>query len=727
MSVSLKNTLGLTLLRYVFGFYFAATVVITSLQISSEYFHEKNNIFQELANFGETIESSIARSIWNYNQEQVKATLLGFNKITLVSGTKITDLEGEVFSFYGDIVDQQDSVYSSKKESDVGLGVVNKIEYDKQGKKATVFEYKFTVKHGVDNEAVGYCYIYANHAAIVGRVQHGITLIVVNALIKTMILWLLFLFFTKKIIAKPLGILSTAIKELDPNNPKDLQNNEDLDNIYCSSRDNELHTLISGFLQMRNVIEKKIDIIEQQNTTLEQRVKERTATIEEVNSELKHLSLHDPLTGLPNRNLFYDRLETLLKTSQRNHSSFIVASIDLCKFKEVNDVFGHQAGDQVLKTLSKRMHDVMRDSDTVARMGGDEFAMLLQDADASAIDVIGKKIISCAYSPVLFENNSILSGINVGFSIYPDHLEVVNEQLAYEHIDYASKLFKNADIAMYEAKQNEKGISLFTPKIKRELKRREIIVRDIEYALDREQLHVYYQPIICSMTHDVKGVEALLRWQHPELGFIPPDEFISVAERSNMIKILTVWVIKQSLKDGVLFQQQGYDFNISINLSPRLISDATFPQTVEQVIGRYDFPREKITLELTESSTMQSPDKVMAVLDRLKILGVKLSIDDFGTGYSSFSYLARLPVDELKIDRSFFVDFNENSQIIVEAMIVLAHRLQLTVVAEGVEQQTILTLIESIGCDYIQGYYFSRPIPYNELLLWLADFKLNSP
>jgi len=219
----------------------------------------------------------------------------------------------------------------------------------------------------------------------------------------------------------------------------------------------------------------------------------------------------------------------------------------------------------------------------------------------------------------------------------------------------------------------------------------------------------------------MKGVEALIRWQHPELGFIPPDEFIAYAERSNMIKKLTDWVLNRALVDGEYLQSQGYEMSISVNISGRLVSDSTFPEHLAEIIERYNYPTRLLTLELTESSAMRNPQQSMATLVGLKRLGVNLSIDDFGTGYSSFSYLARLPVDELKIDRSFLSDLDDNSQAVIEAIITLAHRLRLKVVAEGVENDSILQIVEGFGCDYIQGYHFCRPVPPEELIAWIND------
>ncbi|ODS23008.1 hypothetical protein AB835_10980 [Candidatus Endobugula sertula] len=618
----------------------------------------------------------------------------------------------------GSTTDSKTHVSRSQQEGKYGKGEISQIDYTEKGEKKTFFEYKLPIyfDHGVGEqpELIGYCYIYANQTLIFERVQYGFIIIIVNSLIKTVALWFIFLFFTRRIIAMPLSALTQATKQLDPSDQKSFRHCDKLDKIFYSGNDDEIYHLTNSFLKMRDAVIEKFDEIEQQNATLEERVKERTSTIEEVNKELKHLSLHDPLTGLPNRNLFHDRLEHLLLMAKRDNFCFAVASMDLRKFKEINDTFGHLAGDAVLKELSKRMQGAIRSVDTVARMGGDEFALLVQGVNAEAVDIVGKKIVACTYQPIIFEQQSIIAGVNIGFSIYPDHA------------NNADALYKSADIAMYTAKKNEKGIAVFTPIVNQELERREIISQGLNDAIEKEQFQLYYQPIICGKTYKVHGLEALIRWEHPKLGFIPSGEFIPIAERSNIIKLLTDWVLHQALLDSKQFEQSGYNLSISVNISGRLISDSTFNVNFQKIIQQYQFPNEKIKLEITESSMMKNPQQALKTLEQLKTLGVSISIDDFGTGYSSFSYLARLPVDELKIDRTFLKDFNKNGRVVIQAITDLAHRLELEVVAEGVENKEVLQRIQEFGCDYWQGYHFSRPIPLTQLLQWLAEFETRS-
>lgn len=715
MTISLRKSIGFRLLRYVFGFYFIVTVIVTSIQLISEYLNVKANMFRELSELSETLEDSLAKAIWNFDTEQMEANLLGISRIEIIAGTKVTNRNNEIFVVNGSAINEGSNVTALNQGIRVGKGFIQEYEYRDEYTTGTLFEYKFSIldKDAATDSAkiLGYGYIYANHTSIVSRVKYGFMLIIINSLIKTIALWFIFLYFTKRIIAKPISILTAAAKALDPNDPIKLRTNHDLDKIQYLNSQDELNLLTDSFVTMRNAVIEKIDEIEQQKVTLEERVKERTSTISEINKELKYLSLHDSLTGLPNRGLFYDRLENAIITAERENSKFAVASIDFRKFKEINDTYGHLAGDTVLKIISTRIKRNKYRIDTIARMGGDEFAMILIGIDKSNIKEVGEKIISCAYEPILFENQSIYVGINMGISFFPDNGR--NSAL----------LYRNADVAMYQAKREDSGMYLYNSEVAYVMERRDIIIQDLENAIKKEQLQLFYQPQICNSPFHVSGVEALIRWVHPTLGFVPPDEFIQLAERSNMIRKLTEWVIDQVMHDGIMMQNNGHDLNISINLSGRLINDSKFTSQLSSKMSQYDFPTNNITLEITETSAMKYPEKAIEVITELKKLGIKLSIDDFGTGYSSFSYLVRLPIDELKIDKSFLNELSQNSLLVIESIIGLAHKLGLKVIAEGVENKEVLDIVNSYGCDAIQGYYFSKPLPINDLLIWLNKFK----
>lgn len=693
MSISLQKSIGFKLLRYVFGFYFIIAVLVTSVQLVLEYINVKESMFRELSSLSETLEDSLAKAIWSFDNEQIEANLLGISKIEIVAGAKVTNLKYKVYAAKGKIITESSNIVSSNDEILVGKGSIKEYQYIDKKTTGTLFEYKFPIVNNYSNDItpkiIGHGYIYTDHSSIIDRIEHGFILIIINSLIKTVALWFIFLYFTKRIIAKPIALLTSAVEELNTKDIQSLKNNNDLDKILLINTNNELNILINSFVKMRNA------------------VIERTSTITEINKELKYLSLHDSLTGLPNRNLFYDRLNTTLRAAERDNLKFAIVSIDFRKFKEINDTYGHLAGDTVLRTISKRIYDTLYSIDTIARMGGDEFALILKGVDKSSIKIVGEKILSSVYEPILFESQSIYAGVNMGVSFFPENGR--DPELLYKH----------ADFAMYQAKREDSGLFIYNSDVAYVMERRDVIVRDLEKAIEKGQLQLFYQAQINGSSNTIHGVEALIRWLHPTLGYIPPDEFIVLAERSNMIRMLTDWVVNRALKDGVFLRSNNYDLNMSINLSGRLINDSKFISELSNTLNHYDFPSDKVTLEITETSAMKNPDKAIQVISKLKELGVKISIDDFGTGYSSFSYLVRLPIDELKIDKSFLLEFNQNSKTVIASIIGLAHQLGLDVVAEGVETEEMVNLVNDYDCDIVQGYHFCRPLPLKELIIWL--------
>lgn len=704
--------LGIRLLKSVFGFYFFVTLVLTSIQLFSEYENEQNKVFREVANLGDTVKASLAKSIWNIDNEQIDVTISGLLKIDVVTFIQVEDHTGVILAETGDI-NFNNSEYQFVTKLDDGTMYQTSIQ-DDNDITTTYFKYRLAIyiNNAYDElELIGYCNIFTDRSSIVGRVKYDFLLIIINAIIKTACLWILFIIFIKRIVTKPLSVISDATLKMHQDAKEGKKADTDFDINLLSTCKDELSDLAKNFINMRSLVLEKIRIINKQNNELEIKVHERTANLKEANEKLRHLSLQDPLTGLPNRNLFHDRLDYLIKCVERESFNFIVASIDLKRFKQINDEYGHQAGDAVLIELAKRMQKVIRPSDIIARMGGDEFGLIAKGLgdNKAEIEEFSKKIVKCANTPIPYEGNNIISGINVGVCVYQSDMES------------GDVMFKHADIAMYDAKNNGKEFSIYSQKVCDKSTRFSKITNDLNYVIDRQELSVYYQPIIDCGSHEVVGLEALLRWNHSELGFISPDEFIPIAERSSSIKKLTDWVMKQS----VVFLQKLNKINsqciISINLSGRLFNDETLIKTLPAYFNEHDVSPSQIRLELTESAMMHNPDFAIENLKSLKNIGVKLAIDDFGTGYSSFSYLARLPVDEIKIDKSFLIDLNrDDQQVIVEAIINLAHKLNLKVVAEGIESQQILAFVEKYHCDMVQGYFLCHPLPPEEIVEWLS-------
>lgn len=716
--ISFKKSIGLRLLRYVFGCYLVVTVVVTCIQLVSEYRHVKQSVFTELVNLASTFKSSFATSLWVMDKQQVDSTILGMQKIETLSGVKITNLENMIFASMGEIVTEDTKVMVSEHIED-GITV---IKIDKNGQSDTWFEYKFPLAHKDELEeqsrSVGYGYIYSKSDTIISRVKYSFVLIIINSVIKTLALWLIFLFFARSVVAQPLGALTEAAQALNPNNPDTLSQPQALDKIRHAGHQDELFLLADSFTQMREAILNKIDFIEEQTQTLEQRVIERTQMLEQansmlkqVNAELTHLTLHDPLTELPNRILFNDRLTHLLLSARRNNTEFALASIDLRKFKAINDNFGHQIGDKLLQEVARRMTRVLRDGDTLARMGGDEFAVLLPTVNAASAEHVAQKLLVELHEPILFGRKSILASANIGIVLFP------------HHGTDAETLFKHADMAMYQAKRADEGYCIFSSEYNSQISKQMRLSEELEHAVADNQFVLHYQPIVNLKTGAVVGVEALVRWDHPTYGMIPPLEFIALAERTGSIQILTHWVLETACTHCALWHEQGYELAVSVNLSGRLFSDPTLPDKLQQVLDACALETRWVNLEITESTAMAHPEDAIKILETINGLGFTVSIDDFGTGYSSFAYLTRLPVKELKIDRGFLLGMNAPSRMVVQSIIDLAHNLRLRVVAEGVENQEMYTLLTKMGCDYAQGYYLSKPLPMEMLTAWLQEAK----
>ncbi|MFO7603700.1 MAG: EAL domain-containing protein [Gammaproteobacteria bacterium] len=463
--------------------------------------------------------------------------------------------------------------------------------------------------------------------------------------------------------------------------------------------------------------------LQELNQSLEQRVHERTLALQTVNHELKHLALHDALTGLPNRVLIQDRLEHSVVDARRRQSPFAVFMIDLDRFKEVNDTLGHNAGDQMLVQVSQRLSKALREADTVGRLGGDEFAVIVNDVNVDASIIVASKILQAFEQPFSLERIELSATPSIGVAIYPEHGET------------PQALLKSADIAMYVAKQHKEGFCIYHPSKDFHSEQRLTLTSELRKALSDNQLRLYYQPKIDLQRQRLVGVEALVRWQHPEKGMINPDDFIPLAEQTGLIKPLTHWLLEKALSDLQSWQKKGLSLTVAVNLSAQNLQDAQFISYLADRLRQYETPAGRLVLEVTETALMHHTQRAIEILRQLRHLGIRLSIDDFGVGYSSFSYLKQLPVDDIKIDKSFVMDIGRDNDdaVIVESIIALAHHLGLQVVAEGVENTSVMKQLLDWGCDLAQGYYISRPLPEAELMLFLdklgsgMNFPVSSP
>jgi diguanylate cyclase (GGDEF)-like protein/PAS domain S-box-containing protein len=441
--------------------------------------------------------------------------------------------------------------------------------------------------------------------------------------------------------------------------------------------------------------------LEASRDELERAVAARTAELKAANERAQHLADHDALTGLPNRRLLEDRLTQALALSYRNRQRTAVMFIDLDRFTTINDSLGHSVGDLLLKEVSRRLVKQLREGDTICRIGGDEFVVVLPEVKRSSdVAYVAQKVIEQLSQPVSIEGRELTVTPSIGIAVFP------------EDGRDAETLIRNADAAMYHAKESGRAnYQFFTEQMNLAASRRLALENDLRRALARKQLRVHYQPIVEAMSGRIAGHEALVRWQHPARGLVPPVEFIQVAEDTGLILKLGEWVLAEACawaaKSGV-----QRSLPVSVNLSARQFNDPNLPRMVARALAESGLAASRLQLEITESTAMQQTDITLGTLKKLKDIGVAIAIDDFGTGYSSFSYLKRFPVNTLKIDRSFIseVEHNGDHRAIVAAMIALAQVLGLKVVAEGVETEGQKKFLSGFGCDQVQGYLTGRPV-----------------
>jgi diguanylate cyclase (GGDEF)-like protein len=418
------------------------------------------------------------------------------------------------------------------------------------------------------------------------------------------------------------------------------------------------------------------------------------------------------LTDLPNRTLFHDRIEQAILSAERETTSLGVLIIDVDRFKEVNDTLGHRSGDLLLQQISTRIQATVRESDTVARLGGDEFGVLLPKVvDRRSAGNVADKIRKELERSFMVKGLVLDIEASMGIALYP------------EHGADAETLIQHADVAMYAAKEEHSHFEFYAMKHDQYSPSRLALLGELRRGLQEGELVLHYQPKADVQSAEIKGVEALVRWQHPTRNLLMPLEFVPLAEHTGLMRPLTLYVLDEALRQCDSWRQSGLRLRMAVNLSVRNLQDEQFPEDVARLLGKWGIPAKWLELEITESAFMTDPTRAMAILDRLSFMGVRLSLDDFGTGHSSLSYLQRLPVNEVKIDRSFVMNMatDENDATIVRATIELGRNLGLETVAEGVETPQIWNQLMALGCDMAQGYYLTRPVPAPELWTWMES------
>jgi diguanylate cyclase (GGDEF)-like protein len=414
--------------------------------------------------------------------------------------------------------------------------------------------------------------------------------------------------------------------------------------------------------------------------------------------QLLHQAHHDLLTGLPNRSRLIMSLEEAL--AGPNPRSFALLLLDLDRFKEVNDSFGHQSGDRLLREIGPRLRGVLRESDVLARLGGDEFALLLPMTDATGGVVVAEQLLRALEEPFGIDGHAFQIGGSIGIATYPvDGLS-------------PSDLMRRADVAMYAAKRANFGLAVYAPELDVNSLEQVTLYGELRRAIELGELRLHFQPKLDVCTGALSGVEALVRWQHPDRGLVYPDQFIPLAERTGLIRPLGQWVLEAAVRQCRAWEDQGRVVEVAVNLGAYNLDEHGLPNAIAGLLERYAVPAQRLRVEITETTLMRDPDNARRVLDELRASGVRVSIDDFGTGYSSLAYLKRLPADELKIDRSFVqhMAIDAGDTAIVRSVIALGHELGLLVTAEGIEDAASLDRLRAFGCDCAQGYFLARPM-----------------
>ncbi len=495
-----------------------------------------------------------------------------------------------------------------------------------------------------------------------------------------------------------------------------------IDHSDFTEHDVELLSLLSrqiGFAVENAVYLEELQAATERTEAYRRQLEHSNQRLLKTNEELEHLALHDPLTGLPNRSLVIDRLQQAILNARREQQPMALLMIDLDHFKEVNDTLGHLVGDQLLIRVGERFQSALREPDTLGRLGGDEFAVVLPRADHDDALTVAEKLQASLRRPVNVDQNSFSVSASIGISFYP------------KHGPDPSSLLRSADIAMYVAKRAHDEYAVYEPKLDNYNPDHLALLRDLRRAIEHNDIDVVFQPKLDLRNDLIVGVEALARWRHPDRGDIPPYEFIPILEQTGLIRPFTLQILEKAIDYCAKCRRLGMELSVSVNLSMHNLRDEKLPEQINAIIDKHDFDPRLLVLEITESAIMHDPQHSLEILNRLDQMKVSLSVDDFGTGYSSLSYLKRLPVRQLKIDRSFVRDMtrDEDDAMIVRSTIDLAHNLGLTTVAEGVEDHQTLERLRKLRCDLVQGHLISRPLSPDDFLSFMrsGDWTARTP
>jgi len=569
-----------------------------------------------------------------------------------------------------------------------------------------------TITH--EGETIGTAYIRSDLKSIHERLASFMWIVCIVLLTSLLVTFMLSAQM-QRIITDPLLRLSAIARRISMDENYSLR-------VVGEGKD-ELGDLIVDFNKMLDEIQLRDNKLREHRMRLEERVTQRTKELEESNNQLalskkqaetvakrmEYHAHHDDLTGLPNRTLFNDRINTELAHARRQQSMMALLFLDIDRFKVINDSLGHGIGDQLLRVLSRRLRNCVREEDTVARLGGDEFMILLPRITSSSdAGRVGRKIIDALVEPIFCNGHELHITTSIGISIYP-----------FDSTDVET-LVKNADISMYRAKElGRNKVVYYTAEMYAGSRKQLALETNLRKALDRGELTLHYQPKINTTHNTVVGVEALLRWNHPTMGAISPAEFIPVAEDSGLILPIGEWVLETAFKQLGKWHAAGHDaLTMAVNLSSAQLSRSGIDTSISNALSNAGIDPGMAELEITENVAMQDIDSAIATLDKLKSTGINIAMDDFGTGYSSLGYLRRLPIDIVKIDQSFVRDIPDSKEgtLIAQAIIAMAQSLRLSLIVEGIENVRQLNYFKQQGCEVMQGFLFSKPVAADEIL-----------
>jgi len=569
-----------------------------------------------------------------------------------------------------------------------------------------------------EGEQIGVVYLRSNMKAIHDRLVWFLGIVAAVLLMSVLVTFALSTRL-QRIITDPLLRLSAIARQVRTENNYSLRVN--------GENEDELGNLIVDFNAMLDEIQSRDDELMEHRAMLEERVMQRTSELEIANAELaasksqaeavakrmEYHAHHDALTGLPNRILLNDRITAELAHARRQQGKLALLFLDLDRFKIINDSLGHAVGDQLLRVIARRLGNCVREEDTVARLGGDEFMILLPRITGSSdAGRIARKVIDCLVNPISCNGHELHITTSVGISIFP-----------HDGAD-AETLIKHADISMYRAKELGRNKAIyFTAEMNAGSRKQLALENSLRVAAEKNQLKLFYQPKIDIFRNTIVGVEALLRWEHPTMGMISPMEFIPVAEDTGLIIPIGEWVLNTAFTQLKQWHQAGYtDLTMAVNISSAQLSRPGLEDVIEKALQAADLDASRTEIEITENAAIENLEPAIAILEKLKHMGISIAMDDFGTGYSSLSYLRQLPIDVVKIDRSFVREIPDSQEdvLIAQAIIAMTQSLNLSLVVEGIENVKQLNFFRQQGCNIVQGFLFSKPVAADEMLRMLA-------